>query len=150
MSTEDLVLVIDKPSFEVKLHESLLEVDLKKGAKKKLEEALESSPSLRGSLGFIFQSVVPLDIPLKDIESVELDEKKQVKIRTPHRRDITIPLEASESKKLVSKLKELIPAAKQREMERLLASKEAKKQLAYERMESKRAMDERILGRERE
>jgi hypothetical protein len=150
MSTEDLVLVIDKPSFEVKLHESLLEVDLKKGARKKLEDALESSPSLRGSLGFIFQSVVPLDIPLKDIESVELDEKKQVKIRTHHQRDITIPLEASESKRLISKLEELIPLAKQREMERILASKEAKKELAREGMESKRAMTERIQGRERE
>jgi len=150
MSTEDLVLVIDKPSFEVKLHESLLEVDLKKGARKKLEDALESSPSLRGSLGFIFQSVVPLDIPLKDIESVELDEKKQVKIRTHHRRDITIPLEASESMRLISKLEELIPLAKQREMERILASKEAKKELAREGMESKRAMTERIQGRERE
>jgi len=150
MSTEDLVLVIDKPSFEVKLHESLLEVDLKKSARKKLEDALESSPSLRGSLGFIFQSVVPLDIPLKDIESVELDEKKQVKIRTHHRRDITIPLEASESMRLISKLEELIPLAKQREMERILASKEAKKELAREGMESKRAMTERIQGRERE
>jgi len=150
MSTEDLVLVIDKPSFEVKLHESLLEVDLKKGAKKKLEDALESTSSLRGSLGFIFQNVVPLDIPLKDIESVELDEKKQVKIKIPHRKDITIPLEPSESRKLISKLKELIPLAKQREMERLLASREAKKELAREGMESKKAMDERILGRERE
>jgi hypothetical protein len=101
-------------------------------------------------LGFIFQSVVPLDIPLKDIESVELDEKKQVKIRTHHRRDITIPLEASESKRLISKLEELIPLAKQREMERILASKEAKKELAREGMESKRAMTERIQGRERE
>lgn len=150
MSDEDLVLVIDKASFVVKLHESLLEVDLKKGARKKLEDVLESSPSLRGSLGFIFQNVVPLDVPLKDIESVELDEKKQVKVKIPHRKDITIPLEPSESKELISKLRELIPAAKQREMERLLASKEAKRQLAYEGMESERAMRERIEGKERE
>ena len=149
MSTKDLVLVIEKPSFEVKLHRSLLEVDLKKGTRKKLEDALESNPSLRGSLGFLFQNVIPLDVPLKDIESVELDKKQHVKLAIAHRRDITIPLEAKESKKLINKLNKLIPIAKQEERERLLRSLETKKELTRERVESKKAMGQ-ILARERE
>jgi hypothetical protein len=122
MATKDLVMLIDKPHFTVKLHQSLLEVDLKEGVKKKLEDFVEATPTLRGSLGFLFQNVIPLDVPLKDIESVELDEKGQVKIIIPNRRDITIPLETDESEKLMDKLNELIPIEKQRERERMLAA----------------------------
>jgi hypothetical protein len=125
MAAEDLIMVIDKPHFTVKLHQNLLEVDLKKGVKKKLEDFVEATPTLRGSLGFLFQNVIPLDVPLKDIESVELDEKGQVKIAIPNRRDINIPLEPDESKKLIDKLNELIPIEKQREVERMLASARA-------------------------
>lgn len=121
MTTEDLVMVIDKPHFTVKLHQNLLEVDLKEGAKKKLEDLVEANPILTGSLGFLFQNVVPLDVSLKDIESVEQDEKGQVKITIPHRKDISIPLEPKEAKKLISKLDELILEEKKREIERILA-----------------------------
>lgn len=122
MAADDLVMVIDKPHFTVKLHRSLLEVDLKEGVKKELEDVVEANPTLRGSLGFLFQTVIPLDVPLKNIESVELDEKEQVKIIIPHRRDINIPLEPDESRKLIDKLNELIPIEKQRETERMLAT----------------------------
>jgi len=149
MSSEELVLTIEKPGFKVKLHKSLLEVDLKRGVRKELEDALESNPTLRESLGLLFQSVIPLDVPLKDIESVGLDNKKRVKIAIPHRRDITIPLTPNESRRLIEKLNELIPVAKQKERERLLASLEAKKELLRERITSKKAMGE-ILARERE
>ncbi len=122
MATEDLVMLIDKPHFTVKLHQSLLEVDLKEGVKKKLEDFVEATPTLRGSVGFLFQNVIPLDVPLKDIESVELDKKGRVKIVIPNRRDINIPLEPNESKKLIDKLNDLIPIEKQRERERMLAA----------------------------
>jgi len=122
MVTKDLVMLIDKPHFTVKLHRGLLEVDLKGGVKKKLEDFVEATPTLRGSLGFLFQNVIPLDVPLKDIESVELDKKGRVKIVIPNRRDINIPLEADESKKLIDKLNELIPIEKQRETDRILAA----------------------------
>jgi hypothetical protein len=121
MSTEDLILVIDKPLFTIRLHQNLLEVDLKEGAKKKLEDFVEANPTLRGSLGFLFQSVVPLDVALKDIESVEQDEKGRIKIAIPHRKDISIPLEPNESKRVISKLKKLILAEKKKEIERILA-----------------------------
>lgn len=148
MSTENLVMVIDKENFQVKLHQNLLEVDLKKGLRKKLEDALESTPSIRGSMGFLFQHVIPLDVPLKDIESVKLDEENQVKIVIPHRRNITIPLQKDEGKKLIEKLNELIPVAKQKELERLLSSLEANKELISEVLESKRGKSQ-VLGKKR-
>jgi len=122
MASEDLVMVIDKPHFTVRLHSSLLEVDLKEGVKKELEDVVEANPILRGSLGVFFQSVIPLDVPLKDIESVELNKKGRVKIIIPHRKDINIPLDPEDSKKLINKLNELIPIEKQRERERIMAS----------------------------
>jgi len=136
MPAEDLVMVIDKPHFTVKLHQSLLEVDLKEGVRKELEDVVEANPILRGSIGFLFQNVVPLDVTLKDIESVEQNEKGQVKITIPHRKDITIPLEPNESKKLINKLNELIPIEKQKEMERILASEGAQREQALGRAEA--------------
>ena len=106
---DEIVMVIDKEHFTVKLHTSLLEVDFKEGARKKLEDAIESHPRLRESIGLLFQTVVPLDIRLKDIEAVRLDENGQVQIVVPHRRDLHIPLEPDESVKLMEKLNELIP-----------------------------------------
>ncbi len=133
MSTEDLVLVIDKPQFVVRLHESLLEVDLKEGAVKELEDVLEASPTLRESLGFLFQTAIPLDVPLKDIDFVTTDEKDQVRIVIPHRRDIHIPLDKEEAKRLIDKLNELIPEAKKRNLERMLAAEKAAKEAERER-----------------
>lgn len=122
---EKLVMLIDKPHFAVKLHEDTLEVDLKAGVKKELEDAVESHPLLRESIGVLFQTIVPLDVALKDIQSAEVDKKGHLKIVLPLRRDIIIPLEAKESKKVAEKLNELIPQAKlkegllRKEMERL-------------------------------
>jgi hypothetical protein len=149
MSTEDLIMTIDKPTYQVKLHSNLLEVDLKGEARKALEDAVEANPALRGSLGFIFQTIIPLDVPLKDIEKVELDKKQQVKIRIPHRRDITIPLEPEESRRLVEKLNDLIPVEKRKELERLVTSQQAKRDLTRERSGEEQTAA-RMMGRERE
>jgi len=53
-------------------------------------------------------------VPLKDIESAVVNKKGQVKIAVPSRRDIIIPLQSKESKRLVDKLNELIPMEKER------------------------------------
>jgi hypothetical protein len=135
VATKDLVLVIDKPQFVVKLHKNLLEVDLKKGAMKELEDVLEAKPILRESLGFLFQTAVPLDIPLKDIDSVSADEKGRVKIVIPFRKDILIPLDKKEANRLVSKLNELIPIEKQKHLESLLAAEKAAEELEPRRAE---------------
>jgi len=106
------VLIIDKPKFIVKLHEDVIEVDLKEGAKKEFEDVIEANPALRKTLGFLFQTVIPSDIALSSIESVEVDDKGQLKIIVPRHKDIIIPLEFDESQKLSEKLNELIPLAK--------------------------------------
>jgi len=142
MTTEPIILEIKKPHFIVKLHSSLLEVDLKEGLKKELEDVLEAKPILRDSLGFLFQTVVPLDVPLKDIESATVDKKGQVKIAIPHRRDILIPLKKTESKRLVDKLNELIPIEKRKEMERIMASEKAKKERTLERAKGEFAREQ--------
>ncbi|MFQ5758681.1 MAG: hypothetical protein ACE5IF_03275 [Candidatus Bathyarchaeia archaeon] len=109
---KDPVLTIDKPKFVVKLYEDTLEVDLKEGAKKEFEDVIEAHPALRKSLGFLFQTVIPSDVALSDIESVDVDDNGQLKIVIPQHRDIVIPLEFDESWKLAEKLNELIPLAK--------------------------------------
>jgi len=114
---EKLVLKIDKPHFVVKLHEETLEVDLKEGAKKELEDVVEAHPILRESLGVLFQTIIPLDVALKDIESTEVDDRGRLKIKIPLRKDIVIPLEVDESERLAEKLNELIPLAKLKEAE---------------------------------
>ncbi len=121
------VLKIDKPHFVVKLHEEVLELDLKEGAKKELEDAVEAHPILRESLGVLFQTIVPLDVALKDVESAKVDDKGRLKIVIPLRRDIIIPLETSESKRLAEKLNELIPSAKLKDAKRMRALEEAEK-----------------------
>ena len=142
MSSKDVILVIKKPHFTVKLHESVLEVDLKEGLKKELEDVLEAKPILRENLGFLFQTVIPLDVALKHIESVNVDKKGRVKISIPHRRDIIIPLARTESKKLVDKLNELIPVEKQKELERLQAAERARAEREAERAKGELAAEE--------
>jgi len=129
MDIEKRAMVIKKPHYTVTLHKDLLEVDLKGGVKKKLEDFLESKPILRENLGFLFQTLIPLDLPLRDIESAEVDKKGQVKIAIPSRKDITIPLKPAESKRLVEKLNELIPIEKDRALRELQESEMARKTL---------------------
>jgi hypothetical protein len=114
VSAEDIIMEIKKPHFTVKLHGTSLEVDLNKGVRKELEDVLEARPAIRESLGFLFQTIVPLDVQLKDIESVKVDKKGQVKVVIPSRRDITIPLKPNESKRLVEKMNEYITLEKER------------------------------------
>jgi hypothetical protein len=144
MTTEDIVMVIDKPHFIVKLHSTLLEVDMKEGIKKDLESLMEAKPAIRESLGLLFQTVVPLDVKLRDIQSVSIDKKGRVKVAIPLRKDIIIPLDEVESGRLIDKLNELIP----KEKERALRDKEEAEK-AQRAFASKRAVLDRELARER-
>ena len=147
MTAEDIVMVIDKPHFKVKLHKTLLEVDLKEGIRKELEDVLEAKPALRESLGFLFQTIIPLDVPLKDIESVKVNKKGQVKIAIPSRRDVTIPLKPNESKRLVDKLNELIPIEKERVLRDLLEAEKTKEAVEPEISKAKEESHrERVRG----
>jgi hypothetical protein len=139
MSTTEIVMTIEKPHFIVKLHKTLLEVDLKEGIRKDLETALEKHGKIRESLGLLFQTIVPLDVPLRKIDSVSVTENGHVKVVIPLRRDIHIPLDPDEARRLVDKLNELIPIEKQRAFEEEQTQEKTLKELDSR---SKTAQDE--------
>jgi len=111
---EEPILVIDKPDFVVRLHRDLIEVDLKKGGKEKIEDAIEKDPLLRKTLGFVLQSTIPSDVELCDIESCEVDDEGQLKLVIPRHVDIVLPLGMEDAKRLAWELRDLIPIAKTR------------------------------------
>jgi len=136
--SKKLVLFLDKPHFQVKLHPDVLEVDLKEGARKELEDLAEARPFLRDSLGWLFQTIIPLDVHLYQIEEVTTDKKGQLQIKIPGRRDIHIPLEPSEARQLIDKLNELIPVEKEKALRREQVAKEAERE--RERSEAYRVL----------
>lgn len=133
--SKQIVLFIDKPHFQVKLHTDILEVDLKEGMRKELEDLAESRPFLRDSMGWMLQTIIPLDVHLYQIEEVKHDNKGKLQIKIPGRRDIHIPLEPHEATQLTQKLNELIPPekekARQREKVRLEAERQRERATPY-------------------
>ncbi len=123
-----ILLTIDKPHFEVKLHSDILKVDLKDGARRELEKLAEARPALRDTLGWMFQTIIPLDVKLWETEKVNVEPSGKVNITIPHRRDIHIPLDPAEANKLVAKLNDLIPIEKARALERHQAEQAAERQ----------------------
>ena len=119
--------MLDKPHFQVKLQSDLLKVDLKEGARAEIEKLAEARPALRDTIGWVFQTIIPLDVHLWEIEKVTVEPSGKVNIRIPHRRDIHIPLEPLEAERLVEKMNELIPVEKERRVERQLAEQAAEK-----------------------
>jgi hypothetical protein len=117
---KSVVFMLDKPHFQVKLHSDLLKVDLKDGARAEIEKLAEARPALRDTLGWMFQTIIPLDVHLWEIENVSVEPSGKVNIQIPHRRDIHIPLEPLEAERLVEKMNELIPIEKERRVERQL------------------------------
>lgn len=127
MPDKPAVLMLDKPHFQVKLHSDLLKVDLKDGALRELEKLAEARPALRDTLGWMFQTIIPLDVHLWEIEKVTVEPSGNVNIRIPHRKDIHIPLEPPEAERLVEKMNELIPIEKERRVERQRAEQAAER-----------------------
>lgn len=127
MPDKPAVFMLDKPHFQVKLHSDLLKVDLKEGARAEIEKLAEAQPALRDTIGWVFQTIIPLDVHLWEIEKVTVEPSGKVNIRIPHRRDIHIPLEPLEAERLVEKMNELIPVEKERRVERQLAEQAAEK-----------------------
>jgi hypothetical protein len=111
----------------VKLHEELLEVDLKEGVRKEFEDLAEAKPILRETLGMLYQFAGPLDVELKDIDKVLIEKDGRVKVVIPNRRDLHIPLTPQEAQTLMGKLDELIPLARKKavELEKLAAATRA-------------------------
>jgi hypothetical protein len=111
---KDPIIIIDKPDFVVKLHEDVLEVDRKAGARKEFEDLVEAVPLFSKTHRLISCPIFPSDVDLREIDSVEVDDQGQIKLVLPWERDVIIPLELEEAQKLAKKLNELIPLAKKR------------------------------------
>ena len=127
MPDKSVVFMLDKLHFQVKLQSDLLKVDLKDGSLRELERLCEARPALRDTLGWMFQTIIPLDVHLWEIEKVTVEPSGKVNIKIPHRKDIHIPLEPPEAERLVKKMNELIPIEKERRVERLRAEQTAER-----------------------
>ncbi|MEM3578373.1 MAG: hypothetical protein QXX51_08030 [Candidatus Bathyarchaeia archaeon] len=144
MSEKSVLVEIDKPHFTVRLYEKALIIDVKGTLKDEIEEALENKPILRETLGRIIGIFAPLHIRLSDIGSVSMDKMGSVKIHLPHHRDVVISLEPKEAKRLVNKLNELIPEAKEAELERIMRENKLQK-IAEEKLELGHAAGPAVL-----
>lgn len=69
----------------------------------------------------------PLHIRVSDIDLPYLEEPGKVRIVLPHHRNVVIPLKPDEAKKLLSKLAELIPKEKRKELLRLVEEEKLRK-----------------------
>jgi hypothetical protein len=151
MSKADEILRIDKPHFTIRVYEDMLRVDIKGSLREDIVEAFENKPVLKQTIGSILEMFAPLHVRLSDIDSASTDEKGKVKIKLPRHRDLTIPLEPKDGKRLVYKLDELIPKAKERELDRLMKDHklerivQAKKLQKIEKTERERAKEELVL-----
>ena len=114
------VLTIVRPHFTVRVYESVLRIDLKGSVKSNIEEAFENTPVLKQTIGSILEMFMPLHVHLSDVDSVRMDKKGKVTIKIPRHRDVVIPLEPTDAKRLVDKLSQLVPAAKEKELGRII------------------------------
>ena len=114
------ILRIDRPHFTVRVYENVLRIDLKGSIKNDIEEAFENTPVLKQTIGSILEMFMPLHVHLSEIDSVRMDEKGKVVIKVPRHRDVVIPLEPRDAKRLVDRLNQLVPAAKEKELRRMI------------------------------
>jgi len=140
MSESRVILKFEKPHFTATLYRSILRIDVKGNVKNEIEEALENKPVLKQTIGSILGIFAPLHVRLSDIDSVNADAKGKLKIVLPRHRDVTLPLDPEEARRLADKLNDLIPDAKRREVIR--ASRETThERIGEERLELGRASD---------
>jgi hypothetical protein len=114
------ILRIVRPRFTVRVYENVLRIDLKGSVKNDIEEAFENTPVLEQTIGSILGMFIPLHVHLSGIDSVHMDKRGKVVIKLPRHRDVVIPLEPRDAKRLVDKLNQLVPAAKEKELRRIM------------------------------
>lgn len=127
MPEETEILRIDKPHFTVRVYENVLKIDLKGSLKNDIEEAFENTPILEQTIGSILEMFIPLHVHLSEVDSVSMDEKGKALIKLPRHRDVVIPLEPEDAKRLLDKLNELIPEAKEKELTRIMKEQKLKR-----------------------
>jgi hypothetical protein len=118
-STTEILRIV-KPHFTVRVSETTLRIDLKGSIKNDIEEAFENKPLLKQTIGSILEMFIPLHVHLSDIHSVVINNGGKVVVKLPRRKDVVIPVGAKDAKRLVDKLNQLIPTAKEKELKRLI------------------------------
>ena len=121
------VFEVKEPHITVRLYDNLLKIDLRGSFKNEIEEALENKPILKETFGNILGMFVPLHIRLTDIDSVHMDETGKVKVKLSLHRNIVIPLEHEGGERLVEKLNQLIPKAKNQEIRERIMKRRARR-----------------------
>lgn len=121
------VFEVKEPHITVRLYENLLKIDLRGSFKNEIEEALENKPVLKETFGNILGMFVPLHIRLSDIDSVHMDETGKIKVKLSLHRNIVIPLEREDGERLVEKLNQLIPKAKNQEIRERIMKRRARR-----------------------
>jgi hypothetical protein len=121
------VFEVKEPHITVRLYENLLKIDLRGSFKNEIEEALENKPVLKETFGNILGMFVPLHIRLSDINSVHMDETGKIKVKLSLHRNIVIPLERDDGERLVEKLNQLIPKAKNQEIRERIMKRRARR-----------------------
>jgi hypothetical protein len=127
MPEEVAILEVENPRLTVRLYENMLRIDLKGSFKDEIEEALENKPVLRETIGGVLGMFAPLHVRLSDVDSVRMDQTGKIKVILPHRRDVVIPLEPKDGKRLLDMLNQLIPKAKNRELKERIIKKIGKR-----------------------
>jgi hypothetical protein len=123
-------LEVENPHFTIRLYEDLLKIDLKGSLKNKIEEALESKPVLKETIGRMLGIFVPLHIRIREIDSVHMDEIGKIKVSLPHHRNVVIPLERKEdAEKLVEKLNQSISRARTAKIKERVVIRRTKRKL---------------------
>ena len=148
MPAANTVLEVEDPHFTIRLYEGLLKIDLKGSFKNELEEALENKSVLKETIGRVLGIFVPLHIPIKDIDSVHMDEAGKINVSLSHHRDILIPLEHKEdAEKLVDKLNQLISKVETEKIQEIKARRSAEREKIHAHKLKSRAERKRYRKR---
>jgi len=94
MPEKTVVLLIERPHFEVEVHSDSLEVNLKEGARREIEKLAEAKPILQETLGWVFQTIIPLNVRLWEIEKAEVDSGGKVSLVIPNKEGPPSPIGA--------------------------------------------------------
>ncbi len=144
MSKELKVLKIENPHFLIRLSEHELRIDVKGSFKNEVEEALETQPVLKETIGKLMNVFVPLHIRLSEIDSVQLEDDRKVQLNIPYSRDVIIPFEnIQNAKTFVEKLKEAILNAKLEQTKEHVESLHAEEEIKKKREKHKEKMNEK-------
>src|SRR2546426_12840311 len=95
----------------------MLKVDLKEGTRAEIDRLVGNRTALRDTLGWMFQTIVPLDVHLWQVVEGRGEPSGDDSIRVPHSKDVHIPLEPLDEESMEWKMNMINPIEKERRVE---------------------------------